>query len=85
MDKEVSPLAMLRKIRGNITQEELGVAIGVTGNTIARWERGEVQPRLTPYQVVRLCKFLGISLNDFPESFAPQPIHSSFSDSLIKS
>jgi transcriptional regulator with XRE-family HTH domain len=77
MDKEVSPLAMLRRIRGNVTQEELGEAIGVTGNTVARWERGEVQPRLTPFQVVRLCKFLGITLNEFPESFAPQPIHSS--------
>lgn len=77
MDNEVSPLAMLRRIRGNITQEELGEAIGVTGNTVARWERGETQPRLTPYQVVKLCKFLGITLNEFPENFAPQPIHSS--------
>jgi len=48
MDKEVSPLAVLRKIRGNVTQAELGKAIGVSGNTVARWERGEVQPRLTP-------------------------------------
>jgi putative transcriptional regulator len=73
MDKEVSPLAVLRKIRGNVTQAELGKAIGVSGNTIARWERGEVQPRLTPQQVVKLCHFLGIKLDDrFPESFAPK-------------
>lgn len=75
MDKEVSPLAMLRKIRGNITQEELGDVIGVTGNTVARWERGEVQPRLAPFQVKKLCKFLNITIDELPDSFAPQPIN----------
>ncbi len=74
MDNDVSPLAMLRKIRGNITQSELGQVIGVTGNTVARWERGEQQAKLTPAQFKKLCKFLAISIEDLPESFAPQPI-----------
>lgn len=75
MDTEVSPLAMLRKIRGNVTQEELGEVIGVTGNTVARWERGEREAKLTPSQTKKLCKFLGITLDELPETFSPQPIH----------
>jgi len=75
MDNEVSPLAVLRRIRGNVTQEELGNVIGVTGNTVARWERGEVQPRLTPSQTKKLCKFLNISIDELPEDFGKQPIH----------
>jgi len=75
MDKEVSPLAMLRKIRGNITQDELGDVIGVTGNTVSRWELGTVKPKLEPWQVKKLCKFLNITIDELPDSFAPQPIH----------
>jgi putative transcriptional regulator len=75
MDKEVSPLAVLRKLRGNITQAELGDAIGVSGNTVARWERGEREPTLKPWQVKKLCKFLSITIDELPDSFAPQPVH----------
>lgn len=68
---------MLRRMRGNLTQEEIGNAIGVTGNTVSRWERGEVTPKLELWQVKKLCKTLGITIDELPESFAPQPIHSS--------
>ena len=35
----------LSEIRGRLqwTQAQLGKAIGVTGNTVARWERGEMK------------------------------------------
>lgn len=70
MSKEPeSPLQMLRRLRF-MTQEQLGKEIGVTGNTIARWERGEVQPKLTPSQTKKLCKALGISLDELPDDFA---------------
>ena len=89
MDKEVSPLAMLRRIRGNITQAELGEAIGVTANTVYRWEKGDVKPKLEVWQVKKLCKFLGITVDQLPDNFGPQPIHESlpesFIDDLIKS
>jgi putative transcriptional regulator len=75
MDKEISPLAMLRRIRGNVTQDELGDVIGVTGNTISRWELGTVKPKLEPWQVKKLCKFLEISIDQLPDNFGPQPIH----------
>jgi transcriptional regulator with XRE-family HTH domain len=32
------------RLRLNLTQEELGVLLAVSGNTVARWERGEVAP-----------------------------------------
>jgi DNA-binding XRE family transcriptional regulator len=74
MEKKVSPLAMLRKIRGDITQDELGQEIGVSGQTVGRWERGDVEPSLKPWQVKKLCKFLNITIDELPDSFAPQPI-----------
>ena len=82
MDKQVSPLAMLRKIRGDITQEELGQALGVSANTVSRWERGDVKPKLELWQVKKLCKVLAISIDELPESFAPQPIHNSLEQNL---
>lgn len=77
-----SPLQMLRRLRF-MTQEQLGKEIGVTGNTIARWERGETQPRLTPEQTKKLCKALNISLEELPNDFASR--HSESSASLLAS
>ena len=77
MDKLVSPLAMLRKIRGDITQEELAGALKVSANTVSRWELGKVTPKLELWQVKKLCKTLNITIDELPESFAPQPINNS--------
>jgi DNA-binding XRE family transcriptional regulator len=80
MNKEVSPLSMLRRIRGNVTQAQLGEAIGVTANTVYRWEKGDVKPRLEVWQVKKLCKFLGIRVEQLPDDFGPQPIPESLSE-----
>lgn len=83
MSKEPdSPLAMLRRLRF-MTQEQLGKEIGVTGNTIARWERGEVKARLTPSQLKKLCKALNITLDELPDDFSSH--HSEHLPSLIAS
>lgn len=34
----------MRRKRLGLTQQELGKHLGVSGNTVARWERGEVVP-----------------------------------------
>jgi DNA-binding XRE family transcriptional regulator len=74
MDEHVSPLAMLRKIRGNISQEEVANALGVKRNTVSRWEIGLSTPKLEPWQTKKLCKLLSISIEELPDNFSPQPI-----------
>ena len=83
LDKEISPLAMLRRLRGNITQAEIAQALGVERNTVVRWENGRSVPKLEPWQTKKLCKILGISIDQLPDNFAPQPIHESLPDSLV--
>ena len=33
-----------QRLKLNLTQQELGALLEVSGNTVARWERGEVAP-----------------------------------------
>lgn len=73
-DELDSELAMLRRYR-NISQSELGKVLGVSKTTIHKWEKGLAMPRLSPRQTKDLCKALGISLEELPDSFAPQPVH----------
>ena len=44
--------SLRRKLK--LTQEALGRLIGVTGNTVARWERGEVRIRPTIARLIEL-------------------------------
>lgn len=46
----------------NMTQEELSKALGVKRSTIAMWESGENEPRLS--MLVRLSQVLGCTPND---------------------
>jgi DNA-binding XRE family transcriptional regulator len=83
MEKEVSPLAMLRKIRGDITQRELAEALDVSETTVRNWEAGRAKPSLSITQTKKLCKILGLPLDQIPDNFGPQPIHESLSKSFI--
>jgi putative transcriptional regulator len=75
MRKELeSPLYMLRRLR-RITQKELANELGVTETTVRNWEAGRSEPSLTIPQTKKLCKVLGITLDELPDSFAPQPIN----------
>lgn len=74
-EKLISPLAMLRFVR-QCTQAELAEAIGVSANTVARWEQGISKPSLSPRQVKDLCNALGITLDQLPDDFGPQPLPS---------
>ena len=75
MDNEVSRLAVLRKQRGNITQQEIAEVLGVTETTVWRWEKGISEPKLSPWQTKKLCNLLGIGIDELPDDFGPQPIH----------
>ena len=46
-----------------ISQEALAKAIGVTTNTISRWETGTYKPKLEDLD--KLSRFLGVSLLEF--------------------
>ena len=45
-----------------ISRESIGNAIGVSGQTVYEWEKGNQQPGFL--NVIKYCKFLGISLED---------------------
>ncbi|WP_055075022.1 helix-turn-helix transcriptional regulator [Pseudanabaena sp. 'Roaring Creek'] len=78
METKISPLAMLRRLRGDVTQDEIANALGVDRNTVSRWELGKAKPKLEVWQVKKLCELLDVTLDDLPDSFAPQPVHLSF-------
>ncbi|WP_055075021.1 helix-turn-helix transcriptional regulator [Pseudanabaena sp. 'Roaring Creek'] len=81
---KISPLAMLRKIRGGVTQAQLAEALGVERNTVVRWENGRSIPKLEPCQTKKLCKLLGISIDELPDSFAPQSVYISLDQPMVK-
>ena len=57
----------IRSRRKNIglTQKELAEKVGVSTNTVARWERNEFQPSWSDF--LKLCVVLGIKIEDFVE------------------
>jgi DNA-binding transcriptional regulator YiaG len=64
----------LRTLR-RVTQRELADALNVSVTTVKNWESGRSVPNLTLGQFKTLMKVLRIkSVEDLPDSFAPQPI-----------
>ena len=49
----------------NLTQKELAEQVGVSTNTVARWERGETEPSFSDF--LRVCAVLGMKMEDFVE------------------
>jgi transcriptional regulator with XRE-family HTH domain len=77
-EKEVmQALKTLRDLLG-LTQDQLGILLGVTGNTISRWETGKSQPTLTIPQALRLFLLIeqsGLTKNDLPIDNYTQSVH----------
>lgn len=66
-------LMQLRKLRG-ISQEELGDAVGVSRQTVSKWELGSTTPELE--KLVALSDYFGLSLDALvgrEEKEQPQP------------
>lgn len=54
---DVHPLRRWRKSQ-SLNQDQAGDRLGVAGNTVARWERGEVVPQAT--QRAKISEVTGI-------------------------
>ena len=50
----------------NLTQKELAEKVGVSMNTVARWERNESEPSWSDF--IKVCVVLGMNPLDFMES-----------------
>ena len=59
----------LRKSK-NLSQEALGAKLGISGQAVAKWEKGESMPDIM--LLPDLCKILGISADDLLEVSKPE-------------
>jgi len=59
------------RINAGITQREIAEELGVSEQTVRNWEQGKHPPRLTIPQVKKLCKLLGVGLDELPDEFGP--------------
>lgn len=58
------------RLDAGLTQKAIAEALGVTEQAVRNWERGKNEPRFTIQQMKLLCKMLGRSLDEMPESFS---------------
>ena len=70
-------LQYLRKLHGNMTQEKLAERLGVSRQTVSKWETGEVCPELD--KLIELSKLFSCTIDALlKEKMVPQEKH--FSD-----
>lgn len=58
----IKPTLRLLRLAKELTCAEMGAALGLSPNTINRWERGQYPPTLD--QAQRLAEFFGVPLAD---------------------
>ncbi len=65
MNRKISnKICEFRKER-SLTQEQLGVKLGVSGQAVSKWEKGESMPDIM--LLPELCNVLGISIDSLLE------------------
>ncbi|MCM1276627.1 MAG: helix-turn-helix domain-containing protein [Lachnospiraceae bacterium] len=55
-------LQFLRRLRGNMTQDNLADKLNVSRQTVSKWELGTAQPEME--KALELCRFFNCSLDD---------------------
>jgi transcriptional regulator with XRE-family HTH domain len=67
-------LLRIARLRADLTQDELGRAVGRSQPAIARWESGRVQPSLeTLRELIRACRLeLTFGLANYDDSYVPE-------------
>lgn len=55
-------LQFLRRMRGRMTQEELAERMGVSRQTVSRWELGTALPELD--KLIELCRLFGCTIDE---------------------
>lgn len=63
-----SPLVTMRLAAG-LTQKDIADALGKAEQSVRNWEHGKVEPKLTIAETKKLCKMLGKTLEQLPDSF----------------
>lgn len=71
MDIDVLIGRKLKRLReyNNLTQEALGIALGVEAHTISRYEHGELH--MKPEKLTKAAEILHVSVETF---FSPEPL-----------
>lgn len=66
-----SPLDMLRILHTNLSQDEFAMLCGISRASYQRWISGKCEVRLSIPQIKKMCRILGMSLEDLPDSLEP--------------
>jgi DNA-binding transcriptional regulator YiaG len=64
MSKEFGQIMLGLRVQVGLTQREVAIALGVTDQTVSNWEVGQRMPRLTPKQMLTLCRTLKCELEE---------------------
>jgi transcriptional regulator with XRE-family HTH domain len=85
-------LRELRRRSGYLTARSFARAVGEKGNTVTKWERGEVLPSIA--EVVRALKVLDVSVGKLlehgtfflfdPKTTTPEEMHAAITGKLKK-
>jgi DNA-binding XRE family transcriptional regulator len=59
---------LLKRRELELTQDDIAVTLGVSGQTVSNWERGRSTPTLTIDQVKILCQILRCHLDEIPST-----------------
>ncbi|NER85061.1 MAG: helix-turn-helix transcriptional regulator [Leptolyngbya sp. SIO1D8] len=58
------------RLKAGLTQRSIADALGVTEQAVRNWERGKNEPRFTIQQMKLLCRMLGLTLDEMPDTFS---------------